>query len=250
MLLDSAYREIKALDLGGDGSLYAAASTDGRPSPARAPAPAAAPPAAGTGNVVAEVTVSESFSVVPPPAALRWRRAPGARTSRGRRRAPSSGSVRRGTSTPCGALPTTSPTPPWPPDGVLVGTGNKGKVYRVADDGHWALAATLPAEQVTALARTSGEGAALVTSNPARVFALDGTLAAEGNFLSKVKDTETVSSWGRLSWEGAAPPGTEVRLQARAGNTATPDATWTDWSPPATHAAGQATAARGRASSS
>jgi hypothetical protein len=31
-----------------------------------------------------------------------------------------------------------------------------------------------------------------------------------------------------------------VRLQARAGNTATPDSTWTDWSPPVTRPAGEA----------
>jgi hypothetical protein len=244
VLLDSSYREIKALDLGGDGSLYAAA-VDGRttePSP-RAPSPAAAPPAAGTGNVVAEVTVSESYAVVPPAGGAPVVVGTGSPDVAGA--APPKGALLR--IRPSGEIDTLwSSTDDVPHtavatgSGVLVGTGNKGKVYRVADDGHWALVATLPAEQVTALARTSGEGAALVTSNPARVFALDGTLAAEGNFLSKVKDTETVSSWGRLSWEGAAPPGTEVRLQTRAGNTATPDTTWTDWSPPATHAAGEA----------
>jgi hypothetical protein len=78
-----------------------------------------------------------------------------------------------------------------------------------------------------------------VTANPARVFSLDATLAAQGSFLSKVKDTETVSSWGQVSWEGTEPPGTEVRLQTRAGNTATPDSTWTDWSLPATRAQGE-----------
>jgi hypothetical protein len=122
--------------------------------------------------------------------------------------------------------------------GVLIGTGDGGKVYRVSDDGRWSLVATLPAEQVTGLVHTSGEGAALVTSNPARLFAMDATPAAEGTFVSKVKDTATVSNWGRLSWEGTAPSGTEVRLQTRAGNTSTPDSTWTDWSPAATRAAG------------
>jgi hypothetical protein len=122
---------------------------------------------------------------------------------------------------------------------VLVGTGNKGKLYRVGDDGRWALVATLPAEQVTAFARGSAGNVALVTANPARVFSLDATLAAEGTFISKVKDTETVSSWGQVTWEGTAPPGTEVRLQTRAGNTATPDSTWTDWSLPVTRAQGE-----------
>jgi hypothetical protein len=54
-----------------------------------------------------------------------------------------------------------------------------------------------------------------------------------------VKDTDTVSGWGRVSWEGVTPPGTEVRIETRSGNTATPDATWSDWSPPATQPAGE-----------
>jgi hypothetical protein len=54
-----------------------------------------------------------------------------------------------------------------------------------------------------------------------------------------VKDAGTVSSWGRLSWEGALPAGTEVRLQTRSGNTGTPDATWTDWSAPLARAEGE-----------
>jgi outer membrane protein assembly factor BamB len=241
VLLDSAYREIKALDLGSDGSLYAAA-IDGRtaePSP-RPPSPAAAPTAAGSGNVVAEVTVSESFAVAAPAGASPIVLGTGSPEA-----APPKGALLR--IRPSGETDTLwSSTEDVPHSavvtaaGVLVGTGNKGKVYRVGDDGHWALVATLPAEQVTALAPAPGGGAALVTSNPARVFALDGTLAAEGTFLSKVKDTETVSSWGRVSWEGTTPPGSEVRLQTRVGNTATPDATWTDWSAPATRPAGEA----------
>ena len=244
VLLDSAYREIKALDVGPDGSLYAAA-IDGRTAEAtpRPAAPAAAPAAAGTGNVVAEVTVSESYSIVPPaggaPVVVGTGAAEAAAVT------PPKGALLR--LRPTGEIDTLWSSPDDVPhsavstgSGVLVGTGNKGKVYRVGDDGRWTLVATLPAEQVTGLARTPGEGAAVVTSNPARLFALEATLAAEGTFLSKVKDTETVSTWGRLSWEGAAPPGTEVRLQTRAGNTATPDTTWTDWSPTVTRAAGDA----------
>ena len=190
---------------------------------------------------MAEVTVSESYAVVPASG--------GAPVTVGlagtdAAAAPSKGALLR--IRPSGEIDTLWSSPDDVPHSVvrsgpdvLVGTGNKGKVYRVGDDGRWALVATLPAEQVTALARTSSGGVALVTANPARVFSLDATLAAEGTFLSKVKDTETVSSWGQVSWEGTAPPGTEVRVQTRAGNTATPDATWTDWSPPATRAQGE-----------
>jgi outer membrane protein assembly factor BamB len=240
-LLDSAYREIKALDLGPDGSLYAAA-IDGRTAeaPARPPAPAPATPAPA--NVVAEVTVSESYSIVPPgggaPVAI------GAGTPDATAAAPPKGALLR--LRPTGEVDTLWSSPDDVPHSavsagadVLVGTGNKGKVYRVGHDGGWTLVARLPAEQVTGLVRASAEGAALVTSNPARLFTLDATVATQGTFVSKVKDTETVSTWGRLSWEGTAPPGTEVRLETRAGNTATPDATWTDWSPPATRPAGE-----------
>lgn len=238
VLLDSAFREIKALDVGEDGSLYAAA-IDGRTteSPAKA-TPAPAP----SGAVVAEVTVSESYAVVPASGG-----APvtvGSTGTDATAAAPAKGALLR--IRPSGEIDTLWSSPADIPHcvvrsgpDVLVGTGNKGKVYRVGDDGRWALVATLPAEQVTALARTSPGGVVLVTANPARVFSLDATLAAEGTFISKVKDTETVSSWGRVSWEGTAPPGTEVRVQTRAGNTATPDSTWTDWSPAASRGEGE-----------
>ena len=237
VLLDSAFREIKALDVGEDGSLYAAA-IDGRTaeSPARAtPAPS------GSGTVVAEVTVSESYAVVPASGGAPVTVGPAGTDAAA---APAKGALLR--IRPTGEIDTLWSSPDDVPHSlvrsgadVLVGTGNRGKVYRVGDDGRWALVATLPAEQVTAFARGSSGNVALVTANPARVFSLDATLAAEGTFLSKVKDAETVSSWGQVTWEGTAPPGTEVRLQTRAGNTATPDSTWTDWSLPLTRAQGE-----------
>ena len=67
----------------------------------------------------------------------------------------------------------------------------------------------------------------------ARCFALGaGPRRAAGTFTSKVKDTETVSSWGRLRWEATLPDGRRVEVQTRSGNTGTPDTTWSDWSAP------------------
>ena len=83
-----------------------------------------------------------------------------------------------------------------------------------------------------------------MTANPARVLALDGAPAPQGRFVSRVKDADSLASWGRLSWEGVAPPGTSVQAETRAGNTATPDATWTEWSAPA--AGGPATGEKAR----
>ena len=81
-----------------------------------------------------------------------------------------------------------------------------------------------------------GEDALVVSSNPARLYTLDGALSTEGSFTSKVKDAQTPSRWGELTMEGRTPPGTSVELQTRSGNTEQPDATWSEWSAPVPHA--------------
>ncbi len=239
VVFDSPYREIKALETGADGSLYVAAvDAKGKEETPRPPAPpATSPPVAPP---VAEVTVTETFAVVPP--------ATGA-----------SGIAPRTTETPApgtpkGALlrilPTGEVDTLWSSseetphallraaDRILLGTGNKGKLYQVRDDRTWSMVTVLPAEQVTALARRPGGAAVLATSNPGKVHLLEAVSGTRGTFTSKVKDTETVSVWGHLRWEVDLPAGAEVQMQTRSGNTGSPDSTWTDWSAPYTHREG------------
>jgi outer membrane protein assembly factor BamB len=243
VVLDSPFREIHALAVSPDGGLYAAAvdasSTDGTPRPAAA---AAAAPAAGV-TVVPEVTVTESFTVLSAPGVALG--APAA--DLGTPGPPPKGAVlwiSDGGNVE--TLWTSQEDVPYSllltQGGVLVGTGGKGKLYRVTRSHDWTLSATVPAEQVTALAAGAGKDAIVVTSNPARVFALDGTLASEGTFVSKVKDATTAARWGRITWEGKTVADSAVRVQTRAGNTEHPDSTWSDWSAPATHATGEAIA--------
>jgi len=115
---------------------------------------------------------------------------------------------------------------------VLVATGNKGKIYRVRDDRTWSMTATLPAQQVTALQRGPGGAVLLGTSNPGKVFEMAASPGGRGTFTSKVKDTETASSWGVLRWEATVPAGAEIQVSTRSGNTGTPDSTGSDWSAP------------------
>jgi sugar lactone lactonase YvrE len=230
VLLDSPFQEIKALAVGGDGAVYAAAVNGGAPSappPSAGPSGAADAPAAAP---VAQVTVTETFAVVSPAGG-----APGATTAP----SPSASATPRGALLridPAGTVERLwSSTDDVPhslvraDEGVLLGTGDKGKLYRVTGQGAWALLASLRAQQVTGLVSRPGRPVALVTSNPARVVALSEDTAAEGTFVSEVKDAEAVAAWGRLRWEGSAPPGAEVRLETRSGNTATPDTTWASW---------------------
>jgi len=113
--------------------------------------------------------------------------------------------------------------------GLLVATGNKGKLYRVSEDRTWTMVAAFAAEQVTALLRSDAEFV-LATSNPGKLFSLGTRPGIAGTFTSKVKDTDTVSTWGRIRWEAEVPAGSSVEVQTRAGNTANPDSTWSDWS--------------------
>jgi hypothetical protein len=72
----------------------------------------------------------------------------------------------------------------------------------------------------------------VATSNPGRVHTLEPEPARSGTFVSTVKDTETVSTWGRVRWDAVTPAGTRVEVLSRSGNTSAPDATWTAWSSP------------------
>jgi len=241
VLLDSPFREIRALEPAPGGIYVAAVDASGSATEAPPrPATQAAPTAGST--VVPEVTVTESFTVVAAPGA-----GVTAPTAEQGAAGPPKGAVLWISDS--GELETLWTSPEDVPysllrtqGGVLVGTGGKGKLYRVTRGRDWTLVASVAAEQITALTAGAGEDAIVVTSNPARVFALARARAVEGTFLSKVKDAATSSRWGQITWEGRTEPGTAVRLQTRAGNTAHPDATWTDWSAPATRAAGEAIA--------
>lgn len=65
-----------------------------------------------------------------------------------------------------------------------------------------------------------------------KLFAAGPGAAEQGEFFSVVRDFGTHSAWGRASWAGDFPAGTRVELTTRSGNSAEPDATWSDWSEP------------------
>jgi len=244
VLHDSAYREVKALGLGADGTLYAA-MIDGkdRDDAPRVPPPVI-PPTTAPAVPVGEVTFTESFTVMAPATPGP---SPTPRPLEPLRLGANKGAVLR--LPPSGEVDTLwSSSEEMPhalavtPEGLLVGTGNKGKLYRVRDDRTWSMLSTFPAEQVTSLHITSNGEILLATSNPGRIHALGSGPGERGVFTSKAKDTDTTSSWGRLSWEAVTPAGTQVQVMTRSGNTGTPDSTWSDWSAAYTRADGDAIA--------
>ena len=106
-------------------------------------------------------------------------------------------------------------------DGVLVGTGFEGEVWRFTAAGGARLA-VLDAAQVTAM--TPG-GRIVLTQGPAAVLARDGR--TPGRFRHEPLVVGRPARWGRWRIEGASGP---VEIRFRSGARKTPDATWSDWS--------------------
>ncbi|HEX3663385.1 MAG TPA: hypothetical protein VHU89_18260 [Acidobacteriaceae bacterium] len=119
----------------------------------------------------------------------------------------------------------------WTPDGVLAATGNRGRIYRIHDDGTWADIAHLEASQVTGFA-DSPKGLYVSTANSGRLYLLSHGEAPEGTYTSEVFDAGMFSQWGRAEVElGAGTQPSAVQMFARAGNIENPERAWGEWKP-------------------
>lgn len=114
---------------------------------------------------------------------------------------------------------------------LLVGTGDKGKVYRVNKNGDSVSLGKCDAAQVLAMHRAAGSGKLLLaTGNAAKIFEIKSEYVMEGTLESKPRNTGSVSQWGKLSWEGVIGEGASISFATRSGNTEKPDSTWSEWS--------------------
>ena len=116
---------------------------------------------------------------------------------------------------------------------MIIGTGNKGKLYRLDRNApRPILVARSNAQQITALHRDPKGRLYYATANPGKLFRLGTTMATEGTYESESRDAQMVATWGAISWRGAAPAGARIQVSTRSGNTEAPDDTWSVWSPP------------------
>jgi hypothetical protein len=114
---------------------------------------------------------------------------------------------------------------------VLVGTGEKGRIYQASPGEKPSLIAQTSEAQTSRLIRAGAGGDQLfaAASNLGKLFRVSGETAASGTYTSSVRDAQTSATWGRISWVGEGG----IELQTRSGNTSSPDSTWSDWSAPA-----------------
>jgi hypothetical protein len=121
---------------------------------------------------------------------------------------------------------------------VLVGTGEKGRIYQASMGEKPTLVAQTSEAQTSRLIRAGAGGERLfaASSNLGKLFKLSSETAASGTYTSSVRDAQASAAWGRISWVGEGA----IELQTRSGNTSNPDSTWSDWSAPAASADGEA----------
>ena len=117
-----------------------------------------------------------------------------------------------------------------PSGSLLIGTGNTGKIYRLAGTPLETILLTrAQAQQVTALLLEENGDVIFTTTNPGKVFRLQAALSDTGHYESEVLDTDTISTWGTIRWRSGTPTETEVNIFTRSGNTRIPDETWSEW---------------------
>ncbi len=227
VMYQAGKREITAVEIGGDGSIYAAAVGDKQPRLPMPGAPAPGPPV----PVVVAPQLPGMPPAQPPPVA--------------------------GGSEVYRITPDGAPVRIWNSredivyalalgggGKLLLGTGNKGKIFQVESETLYTNLLKAQATQVTAFLRRRGGPLYVATSNIGKLLEISNEYEAEGSFESEVFDARNFTRWGRVFWRAEAPGSTTISLHTRSGNVDNPDRNWSPWSR-AYRAPGEASASPG-----
>jgi len=225
-LLDTQLREIHALAVASDGSIYVLALSDAAATAkTQAVNPATPQPTEGTTPTtsVTVTAIDESGNPVQnQPTPVRSRNDVSNARSAVFRILPDGGSDVVWSSSSITAF---AIVPGLQPGTVLIGTSDKGRIYSVTNDGRDTLLLQSSEGQISSL-QTRNNQVYAASSNQGKLFSFGSALVNEGSYESPVRDAKLTASWGRLWWRGTG----SAELQTRSGNGQRPDATWSEWS--------------------
>jgi hypothetical protein len=111
-------------------------------------------------------------------------------------------------------------------DGLLALTGNRGRVFRIQENGDYADVGHLDAQQGLAMASGAGGAMLVATGNTGKLFALGA--AEKHEYVSDVLDAGALARFGRVEIE---PGSAGYDLMTRSGNVEQPVRGWSDWQP-------------------
>lgn len=208
-LLDSPLRELHDISFGPDGSVYALALNESISSAA----PTASPtPASRT------VTIERpSPNVQPTPPKSRYDLT-GARTAVYRILPNGGNDIIWSSATVTGFSLFADG------NGVMLGTSDKGRIYRISNEGLETLLLQSDVGQISKIF-ASGQNVLASSSNPGSLFRIGPERVARAEYLSPILDTKVSAEWGRLWWRSTG----SVTLETRSGNTEEPGETWSGW---------------------
>lgn len=110
---------------------------------------------------------------------------------------------------------------------LLVGTGDKGKVFLLNEEGSRTLLLESEAGQITSFTPEAKDQIKLTTANPGTAQLLRQTMREQGEYVSEIIDANAPAQWGGVSWQ--ANEAGNVSMFTRSGNTGKADKTWSDW---------------------
>ena len=112
---------------------------------------------------------------------------------------------------------------------ALIGTRNKGYIYRIDSDSLYTALLNAAPTQITALLPGPSGKLFAATGNVGKVYEIGPGLEREGTIESDVFDAGLFSQWGRLSFKGSAAGG-RISIETRSGNLDRPQKNWSAWS--------------------
>jgi len=110
-------------------------------------------------------------------------------------------------------------------DHPILGTGNRGNIYRLDSDAMSTLLLDASPTQVTGFGRGRKGELYAVTGNIGRVYRIGSTLERQGTFESEVLDAGSFTYWGRISYRGSGG----ISVLTRSGNLNRPESNWSPW---------------------
>lgn len=108
---------------------------------------------------------------------------------------------------------------------IYVGSAQGGRIYRIESDRSFSTWIDIDERQVLGLTLAENRPA-FCTGDAGAVYEITRDTPANRYWVSAPLDASFQSRWGEITWRAEGSP----RFQTRSGNTAEPDATWTDWS--------------------
>ena len=117
-------------------------------------------------------------------------------------------------------------------EGLLVGTGNKGLLFRLGYRDNLDRLADLKPTDILVMASRKKGGIWMSTANPAGIYVFPVETKAGGIYATQAFDAGISARWGNMTWKAEVPKGATLDFQTRSGNTEKPDDNWSDWSDP------------------